>query len=423
MRIALVSHEFPPQSGLGGVGTYIVRLASALGAAGHDVTVIAGPGSGPEPRLANVSIQRVPARYDPPVRWRPLRWLYWRLAARWLARSNPLVWHWMSWNLAAAARLAELHARWPFDVVEAPEHAGNALAAAGRWPVVARIHGPWECFYGINQAAGTVLNRALAHTERMSVRQANLLTTPSAAMADYITRRWHLPTAPRVVPNFMHVPERPPALAGDGRIVCLGRLERFKGQDILVEAFAKVAPRHPRARLILVGPDQWRPEPFAAVLHRLASDPRTHRRIHLTGPVPLWRSQAELGRASIAVVPSTGFESFSFSTLEAMAAARPIIVTDSGAMPELVDHGRCGLVVQRGNSQQLAQALDLLLRNPDHAMQLGRSAHARALARYDTSAVLPLVLHAYGRACEIAGTAPPRLAAVAPPRALAVPAA
>ena len=43
MRIGLVSYEYPPQQGLGGVGSYMFRLAGALGAAGHEVHVIAGP--------------------------------------------------------------------------------------------------------------------------------------------------------------------------------------------------------------------------------------------------------------------------------------------------------------------------------------------------------------------------------------------
>ena len=48
MRLGLVSYEYPPQSGFGGVGTYVYRLAGALAKAGHEVVVLAGPTDVPE---------------------------------------------------------------------------------------------------------------------------------------------------------------------------------------------------------------------------------------------------------------------------------------------------------------------------------------------------------------------------------------
>ena len=50
MRIGLISYEYPPQQGLGGVGTYFFRLAGALGHAGHDVHVVTGPSDRPPVR-------------------------------------------------------------------------------------------------------------------------------------------------------------------------------------------------------------------------------------------------------------------------------------------------------------------------------------------------------------------------------------
>src|SRR5437870_3729564 len=74
MRIGLVSYEYPPQSGLGGVGSYTIRLAAALGAAGHQVVVLCGPNLGqPETPLPNVRVHRIPARFDPPLKLSALR--------------------------------------------------------------------------------------------------------------------------------------------------------------------------------------------------------------------------------------------------------------------------------------------------------------------------------------------------------------
>jgi len=406
MRIALVSYEYPPQNGLGGVGSYTFRLAGALGRCGHDVIVLAGPNDEDDLVQPNVTVHRIPARYDPPLGLKSLRWLYWRVFARAMNWANPMVWHWLRWDLATGEALRQIHERTPIDVVEAPEHAANGLVVgrARRWPMVVRVHGPWDLFFGLNRTGGTPLNRLLAYLERESTRYAHTLTTPSRTMARFIQDRWNLPHAPKVLPNFMDVPiERYPLAPAGGaqKIVCAGRIERFKGQDVLVRAFAAVAEAHPRARLVLIGPDQWSDhEPFARYVDSVAPDPGVRARIVLTGPVPLQRVQHELRTASIAAVCSTGFESFSFSTLEAMSAARPIIACQSGAIPELLADGDCGLLVPRADDLQLADGLDRLLCDRDLCAHLGTSAHRRARAHYDTAAVIPRYVEAYGRTQE-----------------------
>jgi glycosyltransferase involved in cell wall biosynthesis len=203
----------------------------------------------------------------------------------------------------------------------------------------------------------------------------------------------------------MDVPEDPAPLPGSDepqRIVCAGRLERFKGQDTLVKAFARIAADHPRAQLHIIGPDQWsQTETFANVVDQLVTDADIRRRIILTGPQPLAQVQQELRRAAVAVVCSSGFESFSFSTLEAMAAARPIIGSRVGAIPELLDDGRCGLIAAPGNVPQFAEGLDRLLGNPALSQQLSLAAHARARRRYDTQVAIPLMVRQFKRAREM----------------------
>jgi glycosyltransferase involved in cell wall biosynthesis len=407
MRIGLVSYEYPPQSGLGGVGTYTFRLAGALGRAGHQVVVLAGPREGNDIDQPNVTLHRIPARYEPTLDIRAFRFLYWRIFARMMDRANPLVWHWMRWNMAAPDALADIHRHTALDVVEAPEHAANGffVGRTRRWPMVVRIHGPWDLFFGINKTDGAAMNRMLAYMERKSTAAAHVITTPSRTMAAFIREKWRLPRAPEVVPNFMDVPQDPAPLPPPGeppRIVVAGRLERFKGQDVLVKAFARIAPHHPQAQLVIVGPDQWSTtQPFSSVVDQLVPNPDIRRRIILTGPLPLAAVQAELRRAAVAVVCSSGFESFSFSTLEAMAAARPIIGSRVGAIPELLDHGRCGLLAAPANAAQFADCLDQLLKDRDLSERLAKCAHDRARQRYDTHVAIPMMLRQFERARDL----------------------
>ena len=176
MRIGLVSYEYPPQSGFGGVGTYVYRLAGALGRAGHEVVVLAGPTDVPQEwPQPNVTLHRIEAYYNPP-RIPGLRFLWWNVIAKYLEKFHRIVWHWLKWNLASGKAIARIHAHTPLDVIEAPEHAANGLYTGWlrRWPLVIRLHGPWDLFFGINRTQGAALNRLLAFLEREQVNDVVL---------------------------------------------------------------------------------------------------------------------------------------------------------------------------------------------------------------------------------------------------------
>src|SRR6476646_12103506 len=181
MRIGLVSYEYPPQSGFGGVGTYVFRLAGALGRAGHEVVVLAGPtDQGAERPQPNVTLHRIDAYYDPP-KVPGLRYLWWTMLAPFMDRAHRIVWHWMKWNLASGQALLRIHEKTPLDVIEAPEHAANGLLVGSMrlWPTVIRLHGPWDLFFGINRTQGTARNRLLTWMEQRSCDHADVVTAPS----------------------------------------------------------------------------------------------------------------------------------------------------------------------------------------------------------------------------------------------------
>jgi len=320
---------------------------------------------------------------------------------------HPAIWHWIKWDLASRKVIEELHASRPLDLIEVPEHAANGWMA-GRihaWPIVVRMHCPWELFARINRFPFNPLNRALSKLERLTVaRYADALTVPSMAMRRMVAHSWQMRRQPVIIPNFMDVPAAPEPLPTDEDsplIVCVGRIEPLKGQDTLVRAFATIAARYPRARLRLVGPDRWPGiETFAQVLHRLVPQAQVRRRIEFTGILPLDRVAACLGEARVAIIASRGFESFSYSALEAMAMARPIIATSVGALPELIEHQGSGLIVPAADPETMIGALATLLGNRALSQRYGLAAHQRARELYDTPRVLPQVMAAYGDATD-----------------------
>ena len=84
-----------------------------------------------------------------------------------------------------------------------------------------------------------------------------------------------------------------------------------------------------------------------------------------------------------------------------MAAARPIVASRSGAIPELLDHGRCGLLSAPGDVQHLAESLDQLLSDRGLCQRLSLAAHARAREQYDTGGVAGVHRNVSGSQAEI----------------------
>jgi phosphatidylinositol alpha-mannosyltransferase len=178
----------------------------------------------------------------------------------------------------------------------------------------------------------------------------------------------------------------------DGRpnILFVGRMEKRKGFRFLMRALPYVVEAVPDARLIVAGAyEKEDKEPFVryARMHGLTS-------VKFVGRI----SAAELPRyyktCDVFCAPSTGFESFGIVLLEAMAAGKPIVATDIFGYRSVVDQGQEGMLVEPENERALAEALIVLLRNPDLRHEMGERGRRKA-ARYDWSLVARQVLAVY----------------------------
>lgn len=179
----------------------------------------------------------------------------------------------------------------------------------------------------------------------------------------------------------------PPALApaplpvDAPRLLCLGRLAREKGFDLAVEAFAAVARRHPRARLVIASNGSARSALAAQAARLGVSD-----RVDFLGGVPFEEVPALLNSSTIVLMPSRYPEGFGLVALEAALMARPIIAARAGALEEVVVDGQTGLLVEREDPSALAGAITRLLAHPDEAAALGERSRVSALARFGWTA-------------------------------------
>jgi glycosyltransferase involved in cell wall biosynthesis len=164
--------------------------------------------------------------------------------------------------------------------------------------------------------------------------------------------------AARVVPNALQpgdfTPHKPNPDAAD--FLFIGELRQLKGVDVLLRALSEIAPRFPvRAVIVGAGPD-------AAAFHSLAEELSIGSLVDFPGAMPA-RTAFPLGRCL--VVPSRA-ESMPYIVLEAAAAGMPMLATDVGGIPEIVN-GSDTPLLPAGDAGALAHAMQAFLDAPEGA--------------------------------------------------------
>ena len=160
------------------------------------------------------------------------------------------------------------------------------------------------------------------------------------------------------------------------RIGIVGRLARWKGQHVFIAAASKVVTAGFDVEFSIIGAALFGEEDYAAELRRQSSALGLDGRMQFRG---FTRDVVgELDRLDILVHASTTGEPFGQVIVEGMAAGLPVIGSRGGGVPEIITHGENGLLTPMGDTDALADALMLLLREPETAQRLGRAGYEHA---------------------------------------------
>ena len=160
----------------------------------------------------------------------------------------------------------------------------------------------------------------------------------------------------------------------------LGQMCPAKGVHVLVDAFARVAPRFPDASLYLFGdPIIEEFEPYIGELQQQTRRLGIEDRVVFAG----WRTDAfaVVNRMTVMVHPSFS-EGFGLAVLEPMALGKPVIATRVGGLREAVRDGENGFLVEPGDAEAIAVRLEQLLADPALRRRLGEAARATVYAEY-----------------------------------------
>jgi glycosyltransferase involved in cell wall biosynthesis len=402
LSIGLVSPGWPAESFPNGIATYLDTVVPQLRAAGHRVALLAMQvGQGVEDGLVYDARRSLRERS---LARRAVDGLWYRAAPE--AASRALV---RRQIVETARRMAEEQA---IQLLEVEESFGWGwwLRRALSRPVVVRLHGPW---FLIGPMVGAPADRAFSRRvddERRAIAAADMITAPAQDVLRRVREHYGLALdRAAVIPN----PVAPVAPGQRWRLqdcdpkqlLFVGRFDRVKGGDLVIEAFARVLRRVPDARLVLVGPDRgciddqgrtWPLEPF--VRDRLPGALESGR-VEWLGQQP-FTALAPLRRRALATVVCSRYENFPYTATEAMALGCPVVAARVGGVPELIRHGENGLLHAGGDAADLAEQLVELLQRPELAARLGERAGVDCERHLYPVAVASRLADLYGQVVE-----------------------
>jgi glycosyltransferase involved in cell wall biosynthesis len=154
------------------------------------------------------------------------------------------------------------------------------------------------------------------------------------------------------------------------------RLSPWKGQHIAIEALQTL----PDARCVIVGGSQFGEDDYEAELHSLAEQLGVSDRVTFLGH----RSDVADIMASVDAYchPSTSPEPFGMAVLEAMREGLPIVATNAGGIPELIQQDVTGILVERNSASAISDAMSTFIEQPQRASYMGQQAKEVASQRF-----------------------------------------
>ncbi|HEY8486869.1 MAG TPA: glycosyltransferase family 4 protein [Limnochordales bacterium] len=362
-----------PYLGLGGTEYHVLHLVQSI-LWGRPPLVVAP--DGPLRRELEAAGARVLTFVDPTGRWiaglRSFREVADRVLRLW-EDGRPGVVH-----VHGSAELLLLARRW----------LGGRGSGGPRAAFVFTSHG----YFGSGatwsyRVAGWALRRTRTPVVAVSHQEARRLVAAGVA-----------PEQVQVIPNGIPDPlgqaSQPwPFGPGSPRLLSVGRLVEQKGMRELVEAFERVAPEFPGARLVIVGSGPLK----ESLERRIRSSSVLSERVHLAGPVA---GAARLLACADVFCLASRDEAFPLTILEALGAGKAIVSTRAGGIPEAVKDGESGLLVPPGDVEALARALRRVMADAELRRRLGEAARRRYLEHFTARRMAERTVAVYHQAAS-----------------------
>ena len=351
----------------GGSGVVATELGLELAARGHEIHFIS---------------------YAPPIRMGPPGGhVYFHEVE---ATNYPLFQH-PPYTLALAVKMLEVAESADLDLLHvhyAIPHSVSALLAramAGerRLPFITTLHGTDITLVGND--------RSYLPITKFSIEESDGVTAISNYLKEQTLAEFNIKRPIEVIPNFVNCDlyhrsddmELRATWAPDGEpiLMHLSNFRPVKRVTDAIEIFALVREKIP-AKLVLIGDG-----PERASAEWLVRQKCLGRDVLFLGKQD--RVQEKLGLADLFLLPSD-LESFGLAALEAMACEVPVIATNVGGLPEVVENGVDGYLVEPRDVVSAAKFVLQILTSPDRGREMGRLARINARKKYCANDIIPI---------------------------------
>ena len=391
-----------PAHGKGGVQDIVWSLARGLAARGHDVTLIttARADGLREERAADVTVQYLAGTT-------PMR------AAR-------------AWNAVSQQAVQRLHATRALDVIHSQSFCGVHLAGRLSLPVVASLHGTHvdelrtcENLLRENLSSGAFREAARSayvwavmrhrlQSEGAGLRLCDAVIATSRQQHALLARDYRV-SEKRLhdvwngidTALFTPCPADPAVRAELGAVgaapllLAVARLYQDKGVQHLLRALPAIEQARPGARLAIVGDGAYRGE-----LERLSASLGLGARARFIGAVALERLPAFYAAADVFVNPTVRINGYDLTILQAMAMARPVVVSNIGSVPTAVSDGADGFLAPPGDARALAEIVARVLADPARAAGVAARARRTVVERFSLDSMVEGTLKVYEHAAS-----------------------
>jgi L-malate glycosyltransferase len=308
-----------------------------------------------------------------------------------LSLANRLV------QVAREFSLSIVHAHYAIPHATVALLGRQVLAASASTPplkVMTTLHGTDITLVGSDPSYSEIV--------AYSIEQSDGVTAVSQSLADATRRQLGVRGSIEVIPNFIDchlyyrrtdpVLRRRFAESDDTKLVIhVSNFRPVKRIDAVMRVFARISEQVP-SRLLLVGDG-----PELSTAYRLGRELGVSDRTHVLGAqelvIPL------LSSADLFLLPSAQ-ESFGLAALEAMACEVPVVASNVGGLPEVIEHDISGFLHQPDDLDGMAGSGVALLRDPELHARVTKAALARVRREFSEEQIVPIYERAYQRVIE-----------------------
>lgn len=289
---------------------------------------------------------------------------------------------WLSFGAFSVKKVKELCRLNKIDIIQSrsPSSFGYALTKEIKIPFLVSVHG--VSFQEIGSYfkvpikftdKSTFLDAALvqpmwAFLTNLEYKHSDKLIAVSKSVADEITRYYHIKNDKiSVIHNGVSVIKEN-IDEQENLLFSAGRLIWRKGFTYLIQALPKILKEHPKTKLVIAGEGK-----FKSKLKDYSKKLNVEHAVYFCGNLSKKEMFSMYARAQIYVQPSL-YEPLGNTIMEAMALEKPVIATKVGGIPEIITTQKNGLLVNPHNSNQLAEAINMLLSDSSYRKKLSHNA-------------------------------------------------